>query len=104
MSQQAIEKQNPGERAATAASETGEPHASSPDTEDKHGNADDGPEVILWAALSLAPYEGVTVPDLMTATGMSRPWIYQRLRGLIERSQAVQVSRGRWRAASGDSA
>ena len=102
VSQQAIEKQNRGERAATAASETGEPHASSPDTEDKHGNADDGPEVILWAALSLAPYEGVTVPDLMTATGMSRPWIYQRLRGLSERAQAVQVSRGRWRAASGD--
>jgi len=33
VSQQAIEKQNRGERAATAASETGEPHASSPDTE-----------------------------------------------------------------------
>ena len=75
---------------------------SSPDAEDKHGSADDGPEVILWAALSLAPDEGATVPDLMTATGMSRPWIYQRLRGLAERGQVVQVSRGRWRAASGD--
>ena len=35
---------------------------------------DNAPEVILWAALSLAPEEGVTVPNLMTATGMSRPW------------------------------
>ena len=56
----------------------------------------------MWAALSLAPDDGATVPELMTATGMSRPWIYQRLRGLAERGQVIQVSRGRWRAASGD--
>jgi hypothetical protein len=29
-----------------------------------------------------APPEGTTVPHLMTATGMSRPWIYLRLRDL----------------------
>ena len=104
ISQQAIEEQNRDKRAAAAAGEAGEAGGPPPDAEDKHGSADDDPEVILWAALSLAPDDGVTVPDLMTATGMSRPWIYQRLRGLIERSQAVQVSRGRWRAASGDSA
>ena len=62
-------------------------------------SADDDPEAILWAALSLAPDEGATVPELMTATGMSRPWIYLRLRELAERGQVIQVSRGRWRAA-----
>ena len=36
----------------------------------------DGPETLLWLALMLAPEDGTTVPDLMTATGMSRPWIY----------------------------
>jgi hypothetical protein len=35
----------------------------------------DSPDVMLWAALVTAPSEGATVPDLMTATGMSRPWI-----------------------------
>jgi S-DNA-T family DNA segregation ATPase FtsK/SpoIIIE len=57
----------------------------------------------LWAALSLAPAEGTTVPELMTATGMSRPWIYLRLRELAERGQVIQVSRGRWRATDSDS-
>ena len=53
---------------------------------------------MLWAALSLAPDEGITVPDLMDETGMSRPWIYQRLQDLARRRQVIQVSRGRWRA------
>jgi hypothetical protein len=53
---------------------------------------------ILWAALSLAPDEGVSVPDLMNATRMSRPWVYQRLRELADRGQVTQISRGRWRA------
>ena len=56
------------------------------------------PDVMLWAALSLAPAEGITVPDLMDETGMSRPWIYQRLQDLARRRQVIQVSRGRWRA------
>ena len=103
VSQQAIEERNHDEPAAAANGEPTEPHGSAPDAEDKHGSADDDPEVILWAALSLAPDEGTTVPELMTATGMSRPWIYQRLRGLAERGQIVQVSRGWWRAVSSDS-
>ena len=53
-------------------------------------------------ALSLAPEDGITVPDLMEATGMSRPWIYQRLRELADDGQVIQVSRGRWRAVTGD--
>ena len=64
--------------------------------------AEDTPDALLWAALSLAPEEGITVPDLMEATGMSRPWIYLRLRELADVGQVVQVSRGRWRAVTGD--
>ena len=64
--------------------------------------ADDTPEAILWAALSLAPDEGTMVPDLMDATGMSRPWIYLRLRELAEQGHVIQVSRGRWRAVTDD--
>ena len=49
----------------------------------------DGPDVLLWAALVIAPPEGTTVPDLMTATGMSRPWIYLRLRELAEQGHVT---------------
>ena len=103
VSQQTIEDRNRDERAASAPDEASESDRPSPDTEDKHSGADDAPEAILWAALSLAPDDGATVPELMTATGMSRPWIYQRMRELAERGQVVQVSRGRWRAAGDDS-
>ena len=64
--------------------------------------ADDTPEAMLWAALSLAPGEGTTVPDLVATTGMSRPWIYLRLRELAEQGHVIQVSRGRWRAVTDD--
>jgi FtsK/SpoIIIE family len=64
----------------------------------------DDPEVMLWAALVVAPPEGTTVPDLMTETGMSRPWIYLRLRELAEQGHVLQVSRGRWRAVTDDAA
>ncbi len=50
ISQQAIEEQNRDKRAAAArqeAGEAGEPHGPSPDAEDKHGSADDDPEVTL---------------------------------------------------------
>ena len=60
----------------------------------------DGPETLLWLALMLASEDGTTVPDLTTATGMSRPWIYLRLRDLAEQGHVTQVSRGRWRAAT----
>jgi FtsK/SpoIIIE family len=62
------------------------------------GEVGRSPEVLLWAALSLAPEDGISVPDLMNAAQMSRPWIYQRLREMASRGQVVQVGRGRWRA------
>jgi biotin operon repressor len=74
----------------------------SPEDEHRAGGTDNAPEAILWAVLSLADDDGVTVPDLMEATGMSRPWIYLRLRELAEHGLAIQVSRGRWRAVTGD--
>jgi S-DNA-T family DNA segregation ATPase FtsK/SpoIIIE len=67
-----------------------------------HDADEDQPEAILWAALSLAPDDGITVPELMEATGMSRPWIYLRLRELADLGQVIQVSRGRWRAVIDD--
>jgi S-DNA-T family DNA segregation ATPase FtsK/SpoIIIE len=60
---------------------------------------DDDPDVILWAALRHAPPEGLTVPDLMQATGMRRTWVYDRLHEHATARNAVQGGRGRWRAA-----
>jgi S-DNA-T family DNA segregation ATPase FtsK/SpoIIIE len=62
------------------------------------------PEAVMWVVLSIAPAEGATVPELMDATGMSRPWIYLRLRELAEQGHVTQVTRGRWRAVTDDSA
>jgi hypothetical protein len=59
---------------------------------------DDGPQAILWAALSLAPEDGSSVPDLMTATGMSRATLYRHLGEHARTGRVIQVSRGRWRA------
>jgi S-DNA-T family DNA segregation ATPase FtsK/SpoIIIE len=39
------------------------------------------------------------VPELMTETGMSRRWVYYRLRELAAARRAIQVARGQWRAA-----
>ena len=102
VSQRAIEERSPTEVPIAPDAEAGDPPRSPLDDEDEHSHADDDPEAILWAALSLAPDDGTTVPELMTATGMSRPWIYLRLRELAERGQVSQVSRGRWRAANSD--
>jgi predicted DNA-binding transcriptional regulator AlpA len=65
---------------------------------DAQDEPEDGPEAVLWEMLAAAPDEGIPVPHLIQATGMSRPWIYQRLRDLANASRVIQVSRGRWRA------
>jgi S-DNA-T family DNA segregation ATPase FtsK/SpoIIIE len=75
-----------------------------PDPTTNHqGGTGSNPESILWAALSLAPAEGISVPELIDQTGMSRPWIYQRLRDLVRSGQAAQVTRGRWHAVTSHS-
>jgi hypothetical protein len=95
VSQQAIEDQDPySERAVVHP----DPDATATD------GGGDGPDTLLWVALLLAPQDGTTVPDLMTATGMSRPWIYLRLRDLADQGHVIQVSRGRWRAVTDDTA
>ncbi len=77
---------------------TGEPgaggHAEGPAAE-----PDDDPEATLWAALSAAPDEGISAPGLVTATGMSRRWVYYRLRELAAAGQVIQTTRGLWRIA-----
>lgn len=86
---------NPGEPARRSLPD----HA---DDDDRSPDNDRGaPEAILWAILCIAPPEGTTVPDLMDQTGMSRPWVYQRLSDMARTGHVIQVSRGRWRA-SGD--
>jgi S-DNA-T family DNA segregation ATPase FtsK/SpoIIIE len=62
--------------------------------------AEEGPDALLWVMLAGAPDEGIPVPILMQRTGMSRPWIYTRLRDLSDAGRVTQVSRGRWRAAT----
>jgi S-DNA-T family DNA segregation ATPase FtsK/SpoIIIE len=69
--------------------ETGQP-------EDTAGD----PEAALRDALSAAPDEGTSVPELVAVTGMSRRWVYYRLRELASAGRAVQTARGLWRNAS----
>ena len=42
-------------------------------------------------------YASISVPDLVTITGMSRRWVYYRLHGLASADQAIQTMRGQWR-------
>ncbi len=55
-------------------------------------------EQALWTALSMAPDEGISISDLIRATGMTRSTIYRHLQELARTGHVVQVSRGRWRA------
>jgi len=57
------------------------------------------PEAILWAILCIAPPEGITVPELIDQTGMSRRWVYYRLRELADADRVVQTEHGNWRIA-----
>ncbi|MGH3816715.1 MAG: hypothetical protein ACRDRE_02930 [Pseudonocardiaceae bacterium] len=71
----------------------------SSETLSKPGPADgEDPEAALLSALGQAPPGGASVRDLMTATGMRRTWVYDRLQDHATHGRAVQVSRGRWRA------
>jgi hypothetical protein len=59
-------------------------------------------EQALWTALRTAPTEGIGVGDLIGATGMTRSTIYRHLRELAKTGHVMQVSRGRWRARTGE--
>jgi S-DNA-T family DNA segregation ATPase FtsK/SpoIIIE len=55
-------------------------------------------EQALWTALSTAPDQGISVSDLIRATGMTRSTLYRHLQELARAGHVMQVSRGRWRA------
>ena len=56
-------------------------------------------EAALWAALREAGPRGVSVADLVAATGKGRTWVYERLREHAAAGRAIQTIRGYWRAA-----
>jgi S-DNA-T family DNA segregation ATPase FtsK/SpoIIIE len=66
------------------------------------GSLEADPETLLWTVLCLAPDKGISIPQLVTATGMSRRWIYYRLDELAAVGRAVQVARGLWHAVAAD--
>jgi FtsK/SpoIIIE family len=66
------------------------------------GRPEADPEALLWAVLCLAPDTGISMPELVAETGMSRRWIYYRLEELAAAGRAVQVTRGLWRAVTTD--
>ena len=86
-------------RAATATTYTDEARTISADAEEISAERLDA-NAMLWEALSAAPPEGIPVSKLIAITGMSRRWVFWRLKQLAERGDAVQTVRGHWRAAS----
>jgi len=82
----------PGHRRRDAQSNPDEPG----DAPDGHGTTT--PEGALWLALCTAPDDGADIAELMRLSGMTRPTLYRRLAEHARAGQAIQASRGRWRA------
>lgn len=57
---------------------------------------------VRLAVLRFAPDSGISIPELVTETGMSRRWIYYRLEELVAVGRVVQVGRGLWCAVTAD--
>jgi FtsK/SpoIIIE family len=62
----------------------------------------ESPGALLWLALSIAPSEGASIAELMSASGMNRTTLYRHLTDHLRAGRAIQVSRGRWRAATAE--
>jgi FtsK/SpoIIIE family len=86
-------------RAATEKTYTSQPRTGPVNIEDIAEERMDA-NSILWSVLSEAPPEGIAVSELITITGMSRRWVFWRLKQLADRGEAAQTVRGHWRAAS----
>ena len=69
---------------------------------DQPEDAEDEPERTLWTALSLVPDAGISVPELVAITRISRRWAYYRLRDLAAAGRVIQTTPGQWRTAPGD--
>jgi S-DNA-T family DNA segregation ATPase FtsK/SpoIIIE len=80
----------------TSPSAPGSLQGGEPSPRNDEGQA--GPEAALWDALNAAGPEGASVAALMAACGMSRSWVYYRLREHARAGRAVQTMRGSWRA------
>lgn len=86
----------PGE--ADRTSEGEDEYANMIDAEVVDGPPDADSDTTLCEALQSAPYEGLSIRELMDATGMGRTWVYDRLQEHSRDGRVLQVSRGRWRA------
>jgi DNA-binding transcriptional ArsR family regulator len=73
-----------------------------PPAGDGLGPAGDGDRAVavLVHTLRAAGPGGRTIGELKAATGMSRSWVYLRLRELADAGQITRVDRGRWRPTS----
>ena len=80
--------------AAALANPTPTPTEDPPPADDPNSD----PEAAFWAALRNAPDDGLSVGDLMRATGKRRTWIYDRLTHHAAIGHVTQIGRGRWRA------
>lgn len=60
----------------------------------------ESPGALLWFGLCIAPTEGASIADLMSASSMNRTTLYRHLTDHFRAGRAIQVSRGRWRAAT----
>ncbi len=68
-----------------------------PDRKDEpHADHSADPDDALWTALTSD--DGASVPDLVTATGRSRRWVYYALQQLQETGKVHQGAPGRWHA------
>jgi S-DNA-T family DNA segregation ATPase FtsK/SpoIIIE len=88
-------------RGAIASNET---HPDTPSTESETTRSavvvidkTPSPQRLLLDALENAPDEGISVPDLVTATGTNRSWVYRRLNTLAQTGQVTKTRWGRWR-------
>jgi S-DNA-T family DNA segregation ATPase FtsK/SpoIIIE len=72
--------------------------AGGPSVKQMSQSATDDPHAVLLTALRQAGPEGVSIGELVMATGRGRTWVYERLRELAATGRAVQTIRGHWRA------
>jgi FtsK/SpoIIIE family len=84
----------PDQRGDPAMPDYGNSAAGSP------GDDQDTPGMVLWLALCVALAEGASIAELMSSSRMNRTTLYRHLIEHSRAGRAVQVSRGRWRAAA----